>query len=145
MECDRLNISRVFLIAPGDPGGNDLLERELEKHPDRLCGFAMVDWGDISPTKVEQFKERGFTGLKFTRPPANYNDERWYPIYEVAERLKMPGLFHLGIVSRTSGKALTIGGYQGPATPESAREKSYVDCNMMRPILIRLRGPSQAG
>ncbi|NPV80068.1 MAG: amidohydrolase family protein [Firmicutes bacterium] len=131
-ECDHLNIEKVCLIAPMVDNGNELLRKEILKYSDRLCGFALINWSNDSPATIERYKEQGFTGLKFINPPANYNDQKWYPIYEKAEELKMPGLFHLGIVSRSSG----IGDYQGPATSESARHRTYVDCNMMRPIYL---------
>ena len=55
------------------------------------------------PSKVNEYKDRGFTGLKFILPKMRYDDGRLYPIYERAAELGMPGLFHLGVVARTEG------------------------------------------
>ena len=84
------------------------------------------------PSSIARYKEQGFTGLKFINPPANYHDRRWYPLYEKAEELRMPGLFHLGIV----GRQASLGVYQGPATAEQARVRTEVSCDMMRPVYL---------
>ena len=119
-ECDRLNIDRVCLIAPNVENGNDLLAKEVAKYPDRICGLALVNWGKDTPAEIERYKRMGFTGLKFIMPLANYHDERWYPLYEKAEQLQMPGLFHLGIV----GRSMPSRAYQGPATSELSKQRT---------------------
>ncbi len=131
-ECDKMGISKVFLIAPLQEGGNSMLASELSRHSDRLCGFAIVDWEKDDPESLDRYREDGFFGLKFIAPPSNYSDQRWYPLYERAEDLRMPGLFHLGIVSRTA----KIGASQGPATKEDTLKPRCVDSNMMRPIYL---------
>lgn len=131
-ECDLLGIERVCLIAPRADDGNALLAKEINRYPDRICGFALVDWDSDDPTDIERYKEMGMTGLKFIRPTADYRDQRWFPIYEKAEELQMPGLFHLGIVGRSNPKSA----YQGPASADLSRQRSFVDSSMMRPVFL---------
>ena len=48
------------------------------------------------PESVDEFRRRGFAGLKAIFPPFPYDDERCFPFYERAEKHCMPILFHLG-------------------------------------------------
>ncbi|HUU42771.1 MAG TPA: amidohydrolase family protein, partial [Planctomycetota bacterium] len=61
--------------------------------------FAWLDLGRDRPDKVDEYRERGFTGLKFILPKHNYDHGSFFPVYERAEALGMPGLFHCGIVA----------------------------------------------
>jgi len=123
--CGRLGIRRVCImgIEPGCSlgafGGNDAVEAAFRKHPALIVGFGHVRLGQDGPEKVTELKQRGFTGLKFIIPPKAYNDELFFPVYEKAEDLHMPGLFHLGIVARQE---------QG--------HHVRVDCSLMRPIFL---------
>ena len=49
--------------------------------------------------RKDKFKEEGFYGLKFIAPSYDYDDERYFPIYERAEALNMPVLFHTGTLA----------------------------------------------
>ena len=78
--------------------GNEGVLKWMRKYPDIILGFAHPDLGremDKSET-IDQFKDQGFTGLKFIRPVYSYDDERYFPLYERAEQLGMPILFHTG-------------------------------------------------
>ena len=106
-ECGKLGIKQVWVLGlpeyswPGSP--NDRVQKAFEKYPGLIKGFAWVALGIDRPSKVNEFKDRGFTGLKFILPKMRYDDGRLYPIYERAAELGMPGLFHLGVVARTEG------------------------------------------
>ena len=54
-------------------------------------------------------KDKGFVGLKAIRPAHPYDDERYFPFYERAEKLNMPIVFHTGVVSRATRSMLTPG------------------------------------
>lgn len=83
----------------------DLLEA-MKKYPDIIVGMGHIELGPEGeidpPEKVEKLKEEGFSGLKFISPCFSYNDERYFPFYEKAEKLKMPIVFHVGFIA--SGK-----------------------------------------
>jgi len=85
----------------GQPG-NDAVEEALRKHPDVVVGFGYVGLGrgDSSRT-VEQLHRRGFKGLKVIIPKSDYDDKAFWPIYRKAEQLRMPILFHTGVMART--------------------------------------------
>lgn len=66
--------------------------------PEKIIPFAMIRWNE-GAEQVEKYFEKGFVGLKAIVPPEPYNHSSYLPIYEAAERLKMPILFHTGIIA----------------------------------------------
>ncbi len=66
--------------------------------PEKIIPFALIKWGR-GAEQVEEYFEKGFVGLKAIVPPKPYNDPDYLPIYEAAEKFKMPILFHTGIVA----------------------------------------------
>ena len=106
-ECDKLGVKQVWLMGLPDYGWsgsrNTRIQEAFEKYPERLVGFGWVGLGRHRPSKVNELKDRGFRGLKFIQPTAPYDDRRFYPVYERAAELGMPGLFHLGVVARHEG------------------------------------------
>ena len=86
--------------------GSDGVLQWMQKYPDIILGFGAVDlgWEPGGAESVEQLKEKGFTGLKFIAPVYPYDDERYFPIYERAEQLSMPILFHTGYLFCEPGK-----------------------------------------
>ena len=76
------------------------------KYPGFILPFGYINWNK-GAEQIDQLKESGFFGLKAIRPIKNYDDESYYPIYERAEQLKMPILFHVGIIARRTRELLT--------------------------------------
>ncbi len=85
---------------------NEMVLEVMKKYPDIIIGIGHIELGGPyadMPEKVDQLKEKGFLGLKFISPDAPYGDEKFFPFYEKAEQLKMPIIFHVGIVSVQPG------------------------------------------
>ena len=80
--------------------GNDDVMAAAEAHPDRIIPFAFIHLGEESACEVRAWHEGGFRGLKTQCPTAMYDDEEFFPVYEAAEELGMPILFHTGISAR---------------------------------------------
>ncbi len=85
----------------GQPG-NHAVEEAFRKHPDVVVGFGYIALGrgDSSRT-VGELHRRGFKGLKVIIPKSDYDDKAFWPIYRKAEQLRMPILFHTGVMART--------------------------------------------
>jgi len=76
----------------------------MKSHPDRLIGLGEIrlDAPDVIDA-VDRFHAAGFRGLgEITKPHYSYDDRRYWPIYERAEKHGMLLLFHTGIVNRTN-------------------------------------------
>lgn len=85
--------------APPIP--NDYIAEVVERYPKQFAGFASVDpWkGRAAIREVERCaSELGLRGLKFhPQQQAFYpNDERFYPLWEIAQGLGLVVLFHTG-------------------------------------------------
>ena len=103
-EMDRLGLDRALLngfVTFGDQSGNEAVAAAMERYPDRIIGSAYLDLAAQGADQVRAFRSRGFGALKLIGPPANYDDKRFYPVYEAAAELGMVCLFHTGIVSRS--------------------------------------------
>ena len=89
----------LLLTTPKDL---DNVTRFMSQHPGRLLGFGDIelDSPDVL-SLVDRFHQAGFRGLgEITQPQFAYDDRRYWPIYERAERYGMLLLFHTGIVNR---------------------------------------------
>ncbi|OGV66517.1 MAG: hypothetical protein A2498_05090 [Lentisphaerae bacterium RIFOXYC12_FULL_60_16] len=122
-QAQHWNIHKIVMLGLEWPGitmssrNRDILAC-WKGEPGLVVPFAALDMQKSSdPAQVDALREQGFVGLKFIRPPVPYHDERFYPWYDRAQQLKMPCLFHLGIVAR-------LPEWEGHRT----------DSNLMRPI-----------
>ena len=80
---------------------NDAVAKAVSQYPDRLIGFASVDphKGVVAVKELERaVKKLGLKGLKLLPHLIELypNDKRMYPVYEKAQELGIPVLFHTG-------------------------------------------------
>ena len=97
------NIEKLCLNGGGPrwrQHGNDGVIRAAEQHPDTIIPFAFVFLGENHADDVRAWHRAGFRGLKTQYPTTMYDDEQFFPIYEAAQDLGMPILFHTGISAR---------------------------------------------
>lgn len=104
-EMDRLGFDKTLLngfVGYSDQSGNEVVAEAMERYPKRILGAAYLDLAAQGEADVRAFHARGFRALKLIGPPANYDDRRFYPVYDAAAELRMVCLFHTGIVSRSA-------------------------------------------
>lgn len=95
----------VFVTGPD----NDGLAAICRRHPDHFIGLAHHD--PCQPDAAEQFErgitELGLRGYKMIAPTLDWriDDERYYPIWEVAAKHGVPILFHYGMLGGAGGIA----------------------------------------
>ena len=91
-----------FETASGSkPIPNDFIAEVVQRYPKQFVGFGSVDpWkGAIAVREAERCaKELGLLGLKFHPQQQQFfpNDQRFYPLWEAAQRLGLIVLFHTG-------------------------------------------------
>lgn len=78
--------------------GNQAVQQSMKLYPDIVVGLAMIDLDKDDSDKVKQYADLGFRGLKVILPQKEYDHPQYFPIYEQATILKLPILFHTGIV-----------------------------------------------
>jgi hypothetical protein len=97
-----LGVDRAVLQAlppKREPGNNDAVLQAARDYPDLLVPFFGFDLDDMEPDQLDAAKKAGFAGVKFIGPCRPYNHPEYFPVYERAEALGLPALFHLGIVA----------------------------------------------
>jgi len=96
-EVDRHGLVRVTFVTGG---GNDRLAGIVAGHPDKFVGFAHHDpFGPDAPAELDRAVTRlGLRGYKLIAPllSGRIDDEQLFPLWETAERLRIPVLVHFG-------------------------------------------------
>lgn len=99
----KLNIAKAIVFAPFEIKGrnnpNQWLCEEIKGVPD-ILGFATLD--PKIPGSRKMLKEcvkKGLVGVKIHPPifKTKIDDPKCYPFYSLAEKLKVPLLFHTGV------------------------------------------------
>ena len=98
-EFDRFGVSAGVFLALGPRP--ETLRRFAAQQPDRLYAFSFVNpWeADAANVLEADVRQRGFRGLKLYPSIQGFHahDERAYSVYERAEALGIPVLFHFGV------------------------------------------------
>jgi predicted TIM-barrel fold metal-dependent hydrolase len=96
-------VKQIWLNGAGPQYGqhdNRQVLNACEKHTGRLVPIAFFLQGKNTASDVRSFARDGFRGLKIQFPLAPYDDHKYFRIYEEAESLGMPILFHTGASAR---------------------------------------------
>lgn len=70
----------------------------LNKYPDIFIPVAVIDPEDIRGADVHRLHDLGYRGLKIIGTARDYDDPDYFSAYSKAEELKMPILFHMGVI-----------------------------------------------
>ena len=118
--ADGVGIDKLVVFSGrGDGEGNGDVLQAARAHPDRFIPFGWFRLGHDQPTLIDEMAQKGFKGIKFIRPASDYNDLRYFPVYERCAERNLVGLFHTGIVGR-----------------RDAHKFGDVDTERMRPIKL---------
>lgn len=99
-------LDRVVFVTGPD---NDTLTAICRRHPETFVGLAHHD--PCQPDAAVEFEraivELGLRGYKMLAPLLDWriDDERYYPIWEIAARHNVPVLFHFGMQGGAGGIA----------------------------------------
>lgn len=91
------------------PVPNDHIAGAVRKHPDVFLGFGIIDpWqGKVASNEIRRCREElGLHGIGEFNPARQHfypNDTRFYPLWEEAQKLGMPLLFHTGMAGAGAG------------------------------------------
>jgi hypothetical protein len=78
---------------------NSDVKRAFKMNPDKIIDSYYIQPGVSGIDEIQEAYNDGFKMLKVTIPTKPYNHKSFYPLWEMAEKLKMPILFHTGIVT----------------------------------------------
>jgi predicted TIM-barrel fold metal-dependent hydrolase len=68
------------------------------RHEDLFVPSAVIDPDDVDGREVRRLHELGYRGLKIIGTRRAYDDYKYFGTYAAAEDLRMPILFHLGVI-----------------------------------------------
>jgi len=78
---------------------NKDVSKAFKKYPDKIIGSYFIRPGISEIEEIEEAYKDGFKMLKVTIPTKSYNDKSFFPLWELAEELNFPIIFHTGIVT----------------------------------------------
>jgi len=99
--CECLD-TRACIFSTGPRSDHNYIPNEeilaaIKQFKNTLIPFAFVDlWEHVDYGCVEAYVEAGFRGLKCAAPYHPYDNDLYMPVYEMAEKLKLPIVFHTG-------------------------------------------------
>ena len=70
-----------------------------KRYPDYVVPFYYLDLDQEGAEAVARAREQGFRGLKFIGPDLPYSHDSYLPVYQRAQELGLPALFHTGFLS----------------------------------------------
>ena len=68
------------------------------RHEDLFLPSAMVDPEELGGARIKELHELGYVGLKMIAVRRDYDDYKYFPVYQAAEELGMPILMHMGVI-----------------------------------------------
>ena len=105
-KLDELQGMALLIVEPKDLSP---VVEFMKHHPDKLIGLGQIELDSPAVLDtIDRFHSAGFRGLgELTKPQYAYDDRRYWPVYERAEKYGMIILFHTGIVNRNHPEIAT--------------------------------------
>ncbi len=85
---------------------NEEVLKLAQRYPGYVLPFYHFRLDEEGPATVVEARERGFVGLKFIGPKRPYADECYFPVYEQAQAVGLPALFHTGFLAYEGGRGV---------------------------------------
>ena len=95
---DKIGIERSCLSGLGDLF-SCVDNVGINKYPNRLIGTYYIRPGVNTKSDILNASDQGFKMIKVTIPKKPYNHPDYFPLWQQAEELGMPILFHTGVVT----------------------------------------------
>lgn len=103
-DMDKKGVEKIVWVSGG---GNDRLAHIVKQAPDRFIGFAHhhPDSANAADELERSFRDLGLMGYKLLAPNVDtpLDDERYYPLWEVAQAYNKPVLPHFGLLGAAGG------------------------------------------
>ncbi len=128
LQCEKASreLEELFLKVKGEYG-------------DFFQLFGYLDWSR-GPDNIARLKDRGFFGLKAIRPPLPYDHESYFVLYEKAAELRMPILFHTGVIGssvKREARGVPIPPKQPGATLAGGTLTRHCPATHMHPAMLQ--------
>lgn len=112
--------------------GFETVRQAALQHPDVVIPYGRISVDDAAAAaQIAAFAEAGFKGIKMHAPLHDWDDPRYFPLYELILKRGMIALFHTGIASHSPA-------YQH--TSMARMRPSYLDTLARKYPDLRLQG-----
>lgn len=96
---DKCGIVKACMLTGGRFGPTYERGMEiLENYKELFIPVAVIDPEEIGPKEVQHLYDMGYRGLKLIGVSRDYDTPDYMPTYGKAQDLKMPILFHMGVI-----------------------------------------------
>ena len=113
---------------------------QARRHEDLFVPSAVVDPEEMNGRDVRRLHELGFRGLKIIGTRRDYDDRRYFSLYEAAEIAGMPILFHCGVIGGGVDYSITHP-RRDPKAAQSMERMREMGRNFMRDVSARRMTP----
>jgi predicted TIM-barrel fold metal-dependent hydrolase len=93
----KANVVKACVLGARGPI-NEYVADMMKEYPEIVIGMAYLDMDQEPTSKIEEYMQKGFQGIKIINTQHNYNDPRYFEYYSEAERCGMRVLFHTGVI-----------------------------------------------
>jgi len=93
-KCCISGLGKLFMCVD-----NHGIKLAIEKYPNKLIGAFYIRPGENEPKDIRKAYDDGFKMVKITLPRKPYDDPSFFSLWEIAQELNMPILFHTGVVT----------------------------------------------
>jgi len=93
-------VAKACILARGGLGiSYEDAIKTMEPHLDLVVPVAHLDPepSSMTPERLSELHSMGYRGIKINNTARDYDDPAYFPVYERAEELGMPILFHMGV------------------------------------------------
>ena len=130
-------VTRASLLCGGRFGiSHEESLTYARRHEDLFLPSAHIDPEEIAPRELRQLHDLGYRGLKISGVRRPYDDYKYFPLYQVAEEVGLPILFHMGVLGGGVDYSITH-----PRRDAGAAETM----KRMREMMERPQSPGQRG
>ena len=91
-------IVKASVLSGGRFGPDHEAAYQAMQPYDQLVPVAIIDPETFTPDKIQQLHDLGYRGGKLIGPPRAYDTPDYLPLYEKAEQLAWPIVFHMGVI-----------------------------------------------
>ncbi len=96
--------------------GFEAVRQAAAAHPDVIIPYGRIDVDSPeAASEIKKFAEAGWKGIKMHSPRHDWQDPRYFPLYEIILAHKMVALFHTGIGSHGDKPQHTSMAHMRPA------------------------------
>jgi len=92
------NVVKASVLSGGRFGPDHDAALKLMQPHNELVPVAIIDPETFTIEKIQQLHDLGYRGGKLIGPPRAYDTPDYLPLYEKAEELAWPIVFHMGVI-----------------------------------------------